>query len=88
MVRMAGRLTLKAVNEELARRGHNVRLERAEGYFYFWTGEAADWLDRTVRVPTLGSLTVEQWIEEFLRLKNVNPEITRAAKSSATGRHK
>jgi hypothetical protein len=33
-----------------------------------------DWLDRTVRVPTLRSLTLEQWIEQFhiLREKNIS----------------
>jgi hypothetical protein len=38
-------LTLKIINAELAKRGHKARLERGSGYFYFWTGEAADWLD-------------------------------------------
>jgi hypothetical protein len=41
-------LTLKAINAELAKRGHHVRLEKGSDYFYFWTGDAADWLDRTV----------------------------------------
>jgi hypothetical protein len=36
------RLTLKAVNEELAKRGHQARLEKGDGYFYFWSGDAAD----------------------------------------------
>jgi hypothetical protein len=44
------RLSLKTVNAELAKRGCNVLLERGDGYFYFQSGEAADWLDRTVRV--------------------------------------
>lgn len=47
---MSMRLTLKAVNAELARRGHQIVLEKARGYFYFRTGDAADWLDRTVPV--------------------------------------
>jgi hypothetical protein len=65
-------LTLKIINSELAKRGHKVRLERGRGYFYFWTHEAADWLDRTVRArPQSGSLTPEQWIEEFRRLKKI-----------------
>jgi hypothetical protein len=42
------RLTLKTVNDELARRGYTARLEKGDGYFYFRFGEAADWLDRTV----------------------------------------
>ena len=39
---MAARVTLKAINDELNRRGHNARLERAGGYFYFFGGEATD----------------------------------------------
>lgn len=72
---MAARITLKTVNDELARLGHSVRLEKASGYFYFWTGEAADWIDRTVQAPKISALTLEQWISEFLRLKKLNQEI-------------
>jgi hypothetical protein len=56
---MAARVTLKAVkavNDELARRGHHARLEKASGYFYFWSEDSADWIDRTVRVETLNAL--------------------------------
>jgi hypothetical protein len=57
------RISLKAINSELERGGAQAGLTRGDGYFYFWGGEATDWLDRTVRVPTLQSLTLEQWIE-------------------------
>ena len=67
----------KAVNDELQRQGHDVRLTRADGYFYFWSGEANDWIDRTVKVPTLSSLTLEHWIEEFNRLKKLAHDILR-----------
>ena len=53
------RVTLKAVNAELAKRGHCAMLMSGDGYFYFRGGEATDWLDRTVTVPTLSSLTME-----------------------------
>jgi hypothetical protein len=69
------RLTLKTVNDELARRGHTARLEKGDGYFYFRFGEAADWLDRTVGVRTINSLTLKQWIQEFTRLKALNEQI-------------
>ena len=72
---MPGRVTLKAINEELARLGSTAQLTKGDGYFYFWLGEAAEWLDRTVRVPTLGSLTLPQWVAEFRRLKKLNQEI-------------
>jgi len=70
------RLTLKAINDELKRRGHDVQLEKGDGYFIFQGGEAAKWLDTTVKVPTLSSLTLEQWMDEFSRLKKVNQEFT------------
>jgi hypothetical protein len=74
-------LSLKKINTELAERGYNVRLERGgSGYFYFLTGEAAEWLHRTVQVPTISSLSLDQWIEEFERLKSLNAEIMRTSK--------
>ena len=72
------RVTLKAIHDELQARGYDVRLEKGDGYFYFWSGEANDWLDRTVNVPTLHSLTPEQWVEEFQRLRKLNQEIQRS----------
>ena len=72
------RLTLKAINQELARRGHDARLARGNGYFYFWSGEATGWLARTVDVPNVSSLTLEEWIQKFLELKKKNKEIFRS----------
>ena len=69
------RLTLKAIDNELRRLGHDVHLEKGDGYFYFWKGQANNWLDRTVNVPRVGSLTLEQWVGEFNRLKKVNIEM-------------
>ena len=69
---MTARITLKAINDELVRRGHKARLERASGYFYFFGGEATEWIDRTVWVATVNALTLEQWVDEFNRLKKVN----------------
>ena len=80
---MAARVTLKAVNDELARRGHHARLEKGDGYFYFWSGDAADRIDRTVRVATLIALTLDQWVGEYFAAKERqrrirNPLRTRA----------
>ena len=72
-------LNLKAVNEELARRGHRVRLAKGDGYFYFWSGEAVGWLDRTVIVPKISSLTLVQWVDEFLKLRRKNEQIQKQA---------
>jgi hypothetical protein len=61
-----------------------ARLEKASGYFYFRTQDTADWIDRTVRVEKISALTLDQWVEEYLRLKKVNAEmigITNAKKA-------
>ena len=50
-------------------------LAKGDGYFYFWGGEAADWLDRTVRVPALHSLTLDQWMQEFEKLRETNRKL-------------
>ena len=69
------RTTLKAVNSALAAKGYEAYLEKGDGYFYFYGGEVTEWLDRIIKVPTLGSLTVEQWVEEFEKLKKLNREV-------------
>ena len=74
---MAARVTLKLVNDELARRGFAARLTKAAGYFYFQGGEAAEWLDSTVNVETIGSHTVDEWLAEFRRLQKLNQQILR-----------
>lgn len=81
-------LTLKAINAELAKHGHTTRLEKAGPYFYFFGGEAADWLDRTVQVPKISSLTLDQWIEEFGKVKKRNAEIFPAPKAKTTAKAK
>jgi hypothetical protein len=68
-------LHLKTVNDELARLGYSARLAKAKGYFLFTAGEADSWIDCTVGVRTLGSLTLKQWVEEFRRLKALNEQI-------------
>jgi hypothetical protein len=35
--------------------------------YHAWTGETADWIDRTLSVPTLNALTLDQWVDEFKR---------------------
>ena len=69
------RLHLKVINDELARLGHTAVLAKGSGYFYFESGEAAEWIDRTVGVRTINSLTLKEWIEEFRRLKALNEQI-------------
>jgi hypothetical protein len=73
------RLTLKAINEELAKRRVGARLAKGDGYFYFSGGEASDWLGKTVNAPSLSSLSLEQWITELERLTKLNAEILKAS---------
>jgi hypothetical protein len=73
------RLSLKIVNDELARLGYAARLAKGSGYFYFQFGEAAGWLDRTVRIRKINELTLKKWVAEFLRLKELNEQIMRTA---------
>ena len=54
------RVTLKSISDRLAELGHKASLEKGDGYFYFSGGEATDWLDRTVKVPTRLTIRVEQ----------------------------
>jgi len=70
------RVTLKAVNAQLKSLGFHAELTKGDGYFYFSFGEAADWLNTAVRVDTLSSLTLEQWVEEFKKLKALNESLS------------
>jgi hypothetical protein len=83
---MTTRIALKAINDELLRRGHNVRLDKTSDYFYFFGGEATDWIDRTVPGTTVSSQTLEQWVAEFVRLKKVNAEMMRSPKAAKKAR--
>ena len=71
-------MTLKTINQELEKRGVKARLKKGPSYLYFSDGETEDWLDRTVAVPSLSHLTLEQWLHEFERLKKLNQDILRS----------
>jgi hypothetical protein len=68
-------VTIKAINDALAALGEDVLLTKGNGYFYFDSGEATEWLDKTVHTTSLGRLTLDQWIEEFHRLKKLNRKL-------------
>ena len=59
-------------------------MEKASGYFYFWSEDSADWIDRTVRVARLNSLTLDQWVGEYLWLKKVNAEMMKLRRVKST----
>jgi hypothetical protein len=69
------RTTLAAVNQALAQRGYSARLAKASGYFYFHFGEAAGWLNRSVQGERISERSVEQWLEEFARLRTLNQKL-------------
>jgi hypothetical protein len=69
------RLTVKSINDELARRGHTARLAKAAVYFYFKGDEVDQWLYRTVQVPTVNALSMDGWMREFERLRAVNTQV-------------
>lgn len=73
-------LHLKVINDELARQGRKERLAKASNYFYFTGGEAEDWLDKTIGVRTINTLTLKEWMAEFRRLKELNEQILRTVK--------
>jgi hypothetical protein len=50
--------------------------------------EPSTWLDKTVKVPKVSSLTLEQWVAEYRRLKKVNEEILREKVGSETAPRK
>ena len=70
------RVTIKAVNDALRALGSHAELAKGDGYFYFSSGEAANWLNPTVRVGTLSSRTLEQWVEEYTKLKKLNENLS------------
>jgi hypothetical protein len=76
------RVTLKTVNEELAALGTETELAKGAGYFLFRGGEADEWIDRTVHVATISSLTMEQWIAEYERLKVLHKQLMTPAKTA------
>ena len=77
------RVTLKTVNEKLADLGTKAEVLRGAGYFLFRGGEAEEWIDRTVRVPTISSLTLAQWVNEYKRLKTLNDDMMKAAEQAS-----
>jgi hypothetical protein len=77
------RVTLKTVNKNLADLGAKAELAKGAGYFFFRGGEADDWIDRTVAVPTIGSLALEHWLNEYKRLKALNDDMVKATSQAS-----
>lgn len=62
-------ISIKTVNNALKKLGHEEKLCKGNGYFYFYDGNADNWYTSSVGVYTINQLTLDQWIESFLRLK-------------------
>ena len=62
-------ISIKTVNNALKKLGHEEKLCKGNGYFYFYDGEADQWYSSSVSVFAINHLTLEQWIESFDRLK-------------------
>ena len=50
-------------------------LARGDDHFYLFGGEAADWLESTVRVHTVDALTLDEWVEQFKKLREGNRQL-------------
>ena len=70
------RVTLRAINAELARQGHHERLVRGPGYFYFTEGEADFWFETMVVRPALGN-SLQFWIDEHAAKKKSKDNLLR-----------
>lgn len=80
------RLTLKTVNDALAKLGSETRLFKGTGYFYFDGGESSAWLVKWVNVDTIKALSFEQWIKEFKRLRELNRGLLKGKNPSGRSR--
>ena len=60
---------LTDVNEALKARGEEPRLYRGKGYYYFAGGSAACWPTSGVYVNKAEEMTVDEWLDEYQRLK-------------------
>ena len=76
-------MTLKTVDKNLAHLGAKAECTKGAGYFFFRGGEADEWIDRTVAVPAIGSLALEDWRNEYKRLKALNDDMAKATRQES-----
>ncbi len=67
-------VTLKTINAGLAKQGFKASLAKGDGYCCFQSKPLGTWIG-TVRVPALRTLTLDQWIEEFNKLREKNRQL-------------
>lgn len=64
-----------------------TKFARGDGYFYVWLGDGTGWLDRTIQVPTVSSLTIERCIDEVRKLRETNRQLMRLEKKAHSKAH-
>lgn len=60
--------TVAAVNRRLKAEGHEERLTRGNGYYYFRGGTTGSWMSTSVYVFRSDDLTVDEWMAEYREL--------------------
>lgn len=60
------------VNQALKAKGVAERLARGRGYSYFRGGNTGNWRETAVYVSDPGALSVDEWLEEFERLRKTS----------------
>lgn len=63
------RVTLRAINADLALRGVDDRLYRGDAYFYFSGPRANRWHTSSVLTPRLSDMTVLEWAETYFSMR-------------------
>lgn len=61
------RATINKVNEALRKAGfQDLRIEKGNGYFYFYGRDTDKWFETGVYVFRLNQMTIEEWVKEAL----------------------
>ena len=79
------RVTVPAVNTELAQRGIQAILYKERGYFMFRGPDVTEWLNRTVQADKVSDLSMEQWLAAYDDLKRQNAAILKKTPSPRRG---
>jgi hypothetical protein len=64
MAKPSTQITVATVNKYLKAAGHDERLTRGKGYFYFRDGDTGYWPATSVYVYDLNALSVGDWLAE------------------------
>jgi hypothetical protein len=75
VTRQTNRVTRKMTNDKLRERGRDESLRQGNAFFYFGGGEAVNWITNSIRVERVSDLTLEQWLEEFYKLMNIDKKL-------------